>query len=464
MAGAADATGASFLSVPTSDILKSMSNRGDDETDAWAALARFQALQAPPPPPKPTDPIVEIFQQGHPEEERGGQLCSYYCTSRGWMQPLAANRPNLFGCLQHGSVHECVPRQCCRHTYTHPDGHATCIYSGVNQQSPTIYAGEYGHHEVGDYEHADGEEDYEEHYEGEAVKKKKKKDRARRPPPTIDSAPTRPPRRPVSRHIYGVESVARRAASAIFDNAAGRAAILATLVARARATADAQIATLRKRSVVHYREMVVKDVCRIPATRELAELLAAPFRALAPMGAVYPWPRDPVVYRPPTCPPADYPRIADWLQNSVKFLWSVFEAANCCKNAITAVHALSMYFAISAATGTPVQTFVYDKPFVVLPRSEFAAERGFPMNWIKQIETLSTTQCSVQTCHYNDGKTVLAEMVQAYANKFDETSYNKLCVRMHEIHAEYERKAQNAVVCAPRAAAANLHGAESGRH
>ena len=443
-----------------------MNKGGDDESASWADWARFQSLRVVAPEPKPIDPIVAVFQQGHSEIERSGQVCSYYCTTRGWMQPLAVSRPTLFGCLEHGSVHECAPRQCCRQTYTHADGHVTCIYSGASQDVLTIYAGEYGHHEMGDYEQADGDDDVDDYRERECFKKKKKKDRATRHkmPQAIDSAAAPTVRRQVSRHISGVESVARRAAGAVFDNPSGRQTIVATLVARARATVDAQIATLRKRSVVYYNNVVVNDVCRIPPTLEIVELLSAPFRGLSSIGAVYPWPNDPVVYNPPTCPSGDYPFIADWLQNSVKHLWSEFERANCCKNAITAVHVLSIYFAISAACGEAVQTFVYGRMFVVLPRSEYAAARGFPMNWIKQVESLSTPHCSVQTSHYNEGKTVLTEMAQSYANKFDESSYNKVCARMHEIHAQYEKKAQNAAVCAAQAAAANIHRPYAGRH
>lgn len=404
-----------------------------EEEDAWAAMARFQTQAvAPPADAAPVDPIVEAFQRGKEPAARSGALCSQRCANMGWMQAFDHRRPNLFGCAEHGSVHECAWRDC-RTTFTHPAGHITCIYSGATMSFATIYRGAFGDHEVETTTLDDDDDEREfDVYEGPKPKKSKRA-------PCAAPGPTAEPAAPALRRISNVDRIASDVLAVFFANNDGRQKILDVLLRRARDESDRRIAALRKKSVIRVGGRVVVDACLVPRDDVLYAVFEEPFRALAEQGGVYPWPAAPVALAVPTCAQDDYLAISDWLRSSILHLWKVLERHKCCKNAVAAFHALCVYVAHTVAAGKPVEVHLYGRRDVLIPASARAQRCGIPHAWVKLIDHLSTPTCFVHTSQHSDGHTALMEMLNKLADKTSETVYMQMRTRLHEIHANYER-------------------------
>jgi hypothetical protein len=107
------------------------------------------------------------------------------------------------------------------------------------------------------------------------------------------------------------------------------------------------------------------------------------------------------------------------------------------------------------AAGEPVEAYLYGRREVLIPASERAQRCGMPHAWVKLIDQLSTPNCFVHTSQHSEGRTALMEMLNQLSDKTSETVYMQMRARLHEIHANYERKSR---VCAP--AAARARGAE----
>lgn len=407
-----------------------------EERDTWIDAHHFHYITRPAPAPAAADPVVLAFQQGKSPEGCAGQLCSIRCAHQRWIGPIAAlHRPNLFGCMEHGHAHECT-RANCRITFTHPDGHITCVFSGLTLSFHAVYMGAFGDIETETTHLDDDEPDWDaaDTYE----KREKPSKRARRAPPEPEAAPA-PPRRPAVRRITNTETIARDVIHAVFANSDGRDRLLAVLLQRARARADRAVALMRKRAPLRVQGMLVTDARRVPHDLEIHEALAGPFRELACVRAVYPWPDAPVALRPPRCAPDDYVSVSEWLRRTIVRLWGILERCGCCKNAVAAFHGLCVYVALTAAAGEPLRVHVYGDEDVLVPASEAARRGGLPADWIKLVEHLSTPNCFIQTGHFTDGRTALMQMLRRLTGKFDRSVYIDLRAQLHELHSIHER-------------------------
>lgn len=410
-----------------------------DEHNAWIDAHHFRHIARPPPaPPAAPDPVVLAFQSDKSPEGCAGQMCSIRCTHQRWTGLIdALHRPQLYGCFVHGYVHECV-RERCPITYTHHDGHITCVFSGLALDFQAIHRGEFGDLETGTAHHDDDDEpDWD--APDKPQKRKKSSKRARRAPPELVLDAEVAVRRPAVRRITNTETIARDVLHAVFANNEGRDRLVGVLLARARARADRAVAAMQKRAPLRINGMLVTDARRLPHDLEVHEALAGPFRDLACVGAVYPWPAAPVALRPPHCAPEDYLAVSEWLRRTIVRLWGILERCGCCKNAVAAFHALCVYVALTAAAGDSLRVHVYGDEDVLVPSSAAAGRSGLAARWIKLVEHLSTSNCFIQTGDFNRGRTALMQMLGRLTSKFDRSVYIDLRRQLHELHSIHER-------------------------
>ena len=410
--------------------------RAAEEQHGWLDAHRFGLLTQPAPAAPEADPVVAAFQADKTPDGCSGALCSVLCARNRWIGHIdALQRPDLYGCFVHGHAHECCG-QACRVTFTHADGHVTCVFSGRTLNFYTVYMGRFGEVDA-ETTHQDDDDDY--NWDIHEASYAQKDARASPPPDDEPEAAAVLPRRPSMRRITNIETIARDVLHAVFANQDGRNRLLAVLLARARVKADRAVAAIQKRAPIRVRGMLVADARRVPHDPEMHEALAGPFRGLACVGAVYPWPDPPVALRPPTCCAEDYVAISEWLRRTIVRLWGILERCGCCKNAVAAFHALCVYVALTAAEGKPLRVHIYGAEDVLIPASEVAGRAGVPADWIKLIEHLSTPNCCIRTSHFNDGRTALTEMLGRLTSNFDRAVYIDARRQIHELHAIHVR-------------------------